>query len=190
MAERRVTGRAGEIPQGTSSGRARRQARPRAKQTAGYVRRCASDAFSDLGSIPSASTCFLGKFGPSGPRLHNVSKTERFFGLVPAIEKPDCAYSGRRRKVHVTRRRHQVLVTGELLDGLGRGSPHGEVRAERVAKDVKRAGFHGELRPTFGRRNQTPEIFFVIWAPPSRGRVRSEDARAAEVRTPARRSWE
>ena len=55
------------------------------------------------------------------------------------IEQLDRRLACRRRQVHVPLRRAQVLVPGELLDGLRRGAAHRGPRAERVAENVQLA---------------------------------------------------
>jgi len=49
------------------------------------------------------------------------------------LEETDRVVTGPRRQMHVPHRRREVRVTGQLLDRLRRGTPHREVRAERVA---------------------------------------------------------
>jgi hypothetical protein len=50
-------------------------------------------------------------------RLHNISKKSAAPTLVEQLDRPS---PGRRRQVNVPQRRRHVLVTGALLDGLGR----------------------------------------------------------------------
>ena len=53
------------------------------------------------------------------------------------IEQPDRVIEHVRAQVHVPLRRHQVLVSGQELDGAHRRAPHRQVRAERVTESVR-----------------------------------------------------
>jgi hypothetical protein len=55
--------------------------------------------------------------------------------------------------VDVAQRCHQVLVTSELLDGLGRRAAHRQVRTERVTQDVVGSSCDGQLGTTLGGRD-------------------------------------
>ena len=56
---------------------------------------------------------------------------------LPRVEQSDRLSERTRREVHVPERHCERRVSGEFLDRLRRRSAHCEVRAERVAKDMR-----------------------------------------------------
>src|ERR1700730_5536928 len=89
------------------------------------------------GSNPSLSATFCsGKTQPSASRLQNLSKN---FADRPSIEQCNRPLPRLGEQVHVALRRAEVHVSGELLDGLGRRSAHGQVAAKGVAQHVNAA---------------------------------------------------
>ena len=69
--------------------------------------------------------------------VHDVAKSA--FTMGRSMQ-PDGILPRGRRQMHVTHRRRQVGMTGQLLDGPRRRSAHRQMRAERLAKNVEPTG--------------------------------------------------
>ena len=90
------------------------------------------------GSIPSSGTTYvflrirLLIFAIA--RCQNIST--KIFAIGP-IEQPNRALDRRGTEMHVALRRREILVARELLNGSCSRATHRQMRAERVAKDVR-----------------------------------------------------
>ena len=89
------------------------------------------------GSNPAPATTFpplsIEVFRGRRFRLQNVSETG---ADGRGVQQPDCAFHRRGTQVHVPLRRHQIAVSGQLLNGFSRCPPHRQVRTERVPQHV------------------------------------------------------
>ena len=94
--------------------------------------------FSDAGSTPAASTIFPREFealASFSRRLHYFSTRLRPI-CRRRLQKSDRRFDRRRAQVHVTLRRPEILMAGELLDGSYGRATHRQVRTEGVPQDV------------------------------------------------------